>query len=62
MAPCFVDFPNYYGPNWYSDYYDLINITLNTISKIDSCNWCIKSHPAEKGLGKTRLKDIFQKI
>ena len=44
------------------DYYDLINITLNTISKIDSCNWCIKSHPAEKGLGKTRLKDIFQKI
>ena len=61
MAPCFVDFPNYYGPNWYSDYYDLINITLNTISKIDSCNWCIKSHPAEKGLGKTRLKDIFSK-
>ena len=59
MAPCFVDFPNYYGPNWYSDYFELMEFTLKTISKIDSCNWSLKPHPAENRLGKNTLKELF---
>ena len=59
MAHCFSDFPNYYGPAWYTDYVEWISFTLKIISNINSCNWTLKPHPAEIGLGNARLKKIF---
>ena len=62
MAHCFSDFPNYYGPAWYTDYVEWISFTLKTISNINSCNWTLKPHPAEIGLGNARLKKYFMKV
>ena len=62
MAHCFSDFPNYYGPAWYTDYVEWISFTLKIISNINSCNWTLKPHPAEIGLGNARLKKYFMKV
>ena len=61
MAYCFSDFPNYYGRCWYSDYFEWIDFTLKIASKVNKCNWVLKPHPAEKGLGKAKLKNLFPK-
>ncbi len=59
MAHCFSDFPNYYGRCWYADYFEWIDFTLKTVAKVNKCNWVLKPHPAEKGLGKAKLKNLF---
>ncbi len=47
MTNCWPDYPNMYGPTYFTDYVHWFEITLNCIRKIDRFNWIIKPHPAE---------------
>lgn len=60
LGPCFPDFPNFYGTNWFIDYVEWIRCTLDTVKNVKNINWALKPHPAEIGLGMARLKNIFK--
>ena len=47
MTNCWPDFPNLFPSNWYADYVEWLQKTLEIITKVDNCNWIIKPHPAE---------------
>ena len=51
MGNCWPDFPNSYGPTWYSDYVDWFQTTVRATTKLKKCNWIIKPHPAESEYG-----------
>ncbi len=52
MGNCFPDFPNIYGPSYFTDYVDWLNVTLDAIKNNRDCNWILKPHPAEHLYGK----------
>ena len=53
MGNCWPDFPNGFGPTWFSDYVDWFQVTLNAVANISHCNWVLKPHPAELEYGQT---------
>lgn len=59
MGNCWPDFPNGYGPTWFSDYVDWFKVTLRAIKELKECIWLLKPHPAEVEYGQqTTLKSI----
>jgi|GEM_PF-3141933 len=60
MANCWPDFPNAYGPSYYTDYVDWFRITLKAIGNDNTCTWILKPHPAEHLYGeKTTMKKLL---
>ena len=63
MTNCWPDFPNLFPSNWYADYVEWLQKTLEIITKVDNCNWIIKPHPAEFKYGsKTKMVHFLKKI
>jgi hypothetical protein len=59
MGNCWPDFPNSFGPTWFSDYVDWFRVTLNTVADVPNCNWVLKPHPAELEYGQnTTLRKL----
>ena len=63
MTNCWPDFPNLFPSNWYADYVEWLQKTLEIITKVDNCNWIIKAHPAEFKYGsKTKMIHFLKNI
>ena len=60
MANCWPDFPNTFGPSYYTDYIEWFQITLAAIRDDETCNWILKPHPAEFHYGnKTTMRKLL---
>lgn len=59
MCTSWPDFPNGYGPTYFTDYVDWVLMTMSIIKNINTCNWILKPHPNELFYGdKTTLKKV----
>ena len=47
FANCWPDFPNTFGPTYFTDYVDWFRITIEVVRQRRDVNWIIKPHPAE---------------
>ncbi len=51
MGNCFPDFPNAFGPSYFTDYVEWFKLSLSAIDGGGGCNWILKPHPAEHHYG-----------
>lgn len=59
MGNCFPDFPNAYGPSYFTDYVEWFKLSLSVIHGGNGYNWILKPHPAEHLYGdKVSLKTL----
>lgn len=58
---CWTDYPNAYGSQWYKNYHNWFEMTLELIKNNKECNWVIKPHPAEKEyISRYTAMNLFQ--